>query len=200
MRIQRISDSDATCTLGFFIAFFTIVCRLLFSVHYLCITRLLYRFDRSLCSISGKVLWRRVLEQDDAGEIHAVSGVADGDLISISGREPTIVRSWNLATGHILNEWPIPELNPERFVNLIVVIILSRMLRMSIYKNIYIRVISQMHVYRIKDTKWYVKNATIHHILPVYNTGIQVTSYDIKSGERLKSKKIAAAIITRETE
>lgn len=65
---------------------------------------------------SGQLLWRRVLEKGYAGQIRALGGVADGDLVSISGGVPAIVRAWDLATGHILHEWPIAEQSPDRLV------------------------------------------------------------------------------------
>lgn len=64
----------------------------------------------------GQILWRRVLEKGYGGQIRTLGGVADGDLISVSGGVPAIVRAWDLATGHILNEWPIAEPNNDRFV------------------------------------------------------------------------------------
>lgn len=64
----------------------------------------------------GQILWRRVLEKGYGGRIRTLGGVADGDLISVSGGVPAIVRAWDLTTGHILNEWPIAEQNTDRFV------------------------------------------------------------------------------------
>ncbi|KAK0181962.1 hypothetical protein PV327_000139 [Microctonus hyperodae] len=115
---------------------------------------------------SGQILWRRVLERGYAGKIHALGGVADGDLISVSGGVPAIVRVWDLATGHILNEWPIADQNPER----------------------------------LQDVKWHLKDGTLHHILPLYSSGIEVTSYDSKTGEKLNTRKVSAPFITPETE
>ncbi|KAK2577572.1 hypothetical protein KPH14_012733 [Odynerus spinipes] len=115
---------------------------------------------------TGQILWRRVLEKGYAGRIHTLGGIADGDLISVSGEVPALVRAWDLATGHILNEWPIAELNSDR----------------------------------IEEVKWHIKDGTLHHILPIYNSGIEVTSYDSKTGEKLKSRKVSAPFITSETE
>lgn len=64
--------------------------------------------------MTGQILWRKVLERGYAGKIHALGGISDGELISVSGGVPAIVRVWDLATGHILNEWPLAEQNPER--------------------------------------------------------------------------------------
>ncbi|XP_011264127.1 ER membrane protein complex subunit 1 isoform X1 [Camponotus floridanus] len=113
---------------------------------------------------SGQIIWRRVLEK--GGHIRTLGGVADGDLISVSGGVPAIVRAWDLATGHILNEWPIAEQNTDR----------------------------------IKDVKWHIKDGTLHHILPIYNSGVEVTSYDSKTGEKLKTRRVSAPFISQETE
>ncbi|XP_029663445.1 ER membrane protein complex subunit 1 isoform X2 [Formica exsecta] len=115
---------------------------------------------------SGQILWRRVLEKGYGGHIRTLGGVADGDLISVSGGVPAIVRAWDLATGHILNEWPIAEPNTDR----------------------------------IKDVKWHIKDGTLHHILPIYNSGVEVTSYDSKTGEKLKTRRVSAPFISQETE
>ena len=66
--------------------------------------------------ILGQILWRRVLERGYAGRIRAFGNVADGELISVNGGVPALVRYWNLATGHILNEWPLTEQNPDLLV------------------------------------------------------------------------------------
>ncbi|KMQ96597.1 er membrane protein complex subunit 1-like isoform x2 protein [Lasius niger] len=93
---------------------------------------------------SGQILWRRVLEKGYGGHIRTLGGVADGDLISVSGGVPAIVRAWDLATGHILNEWPIAEQNTD--------------------------------------------------------SGVEVTSYDSKTGEKLKTRRVSAPFISQETE
>lgn len=103
---------------------------------------------------------------EKGGHIRTLGGVADGDLISVSGGVPAIVRAWDLATGHILNEWPIAEQNTDR----------------------------------IKDVKWHIKDGTLHHILPIYNSGVEVTSYDSKTGEKLKTRRVSAPFISQETE
>ncbi|XP_076766760.1 ER membrane protein complex subunit 1 isoform X2 [Xylocopa sonorina] len=115
---------------------------------------------------SGQILWRRVLERGYAGQIRALGGVTDGDLISVSGGVPAIVRAWDLVTGHIFHEWPIAEQNHDR----------------------------------IKDVKWYIKNGTLHHILPIYSSGVEVTSYDSKTGDKIKTRRVSAPFITQETE
>ncbi|XP_043497857.1 ER membrane protein complex subunit 1 isoform X1 [Polistes fuscatus] len=115
---------------------------------------------------TGQILWRKVLEKGYAGRIRTLGGIADGDLISVSGGVPAIVRAWDLTTGHILNEWPIAEQNSDR----------------------------------IEEVKWHIKDGTLHHILPIYNSGVEVTSYDSKTGEKLKSRKVSAPFITSETE
>ncbi|CAD1469229.1 unnamed protein product, partial [Heterotrigona itama] len=115
---------------------------------------------------SGQILWRRVLEKGYGGRIRALGGVTDGDLVSVSGGVPAIVRAWDLATGHIFHEWPIAEQNHDR----------------------------------IKDVKWHIKDGTLHHILPIYNSAVEVTSYDSKTGDKLKTRRVSAPFITQETE
>ncbi|XP_043801911.1 ER membrane protein complex subunit 1 isoform X1 [Apis laboriosa] len=115
---------------------------------------------------SGQILWRRVLEKGYAGQIRALGGVTDEDLVSVNGGVPAIVRAWDLATGHILHEWPIAEQNHNR----------------------------------IKDVKWHIKDGTLHHILPIYNSGVEVTSYDSKTGDKIKTRRVSAPFITQETE
>ncbi|XP_011504565.1 PREDICTED: ER membrane protein complex subunit 1 [Ceratosolen solmsi marchali] len=115
---------------------------------------------------TGQILWRRVLEKGYAGRIRAFSNVADDELILVNGGVPAIVRYWNLTTGHILNEWPIAEQNPDR----------------------------------IEDVQWHINDGTLYHILPIYNSGVEVTAYDSKTGEKLKSRKISAPFISQETE
>lgn len=86
---------------------------------------------------------------------------------------------------------------------------------MKVYDN-FINVIFQQHIifyitytnvtnkiifsYRIKDVKWHIKDGTLHHILPIYNSGVEVTSYDSKTGDKLKTRRVSAPFITQETE
>lgn len=60
--------------------------------------------------------------------------------------------------------------------------------------------ISKLLLFRIKDVKWHIKDGTVHHILPIYNSGIEVMSYDSKTGEKLKSRRVSAPFISQETE
>ncbi|XP_017885451.1 ER membrane protein complex subunit 1 isoform X2 [Ceratina calcarata] len=115
---------------------------------------------------SGQILWRRVLEKGEPGNILAIGGIQDGELVTVNGGVPAIVRAWDLATGNIIHEWPIAELNHGR----------------------------------IKDVKWYIKDGVLYHILPTYNNGVEVTSYDAKTGDKLNSRRISAPFITEETE
>lgn len=69
-----------------------------------------------MCDTTGQILWKQVFEKGFTGHIRTLGGVVDGDLISVSGSVPAIVRAWDLATGHVLNEWPIAEQNTDRFV------------------------------------------------------------------------------------
>lgn len=56
------------------------------------------------------------MEKGYPGRIRYLGTSGDGDLISVSGGVPAIVRAWDLASGHILNAWPVAEQNPERYV------------------------------------------------------------------------------------
>lgn len=115
---------------------------------------------------SGQILWRRVLERGSGGRIRALSGIENELLISVSGGIPAIVRVWDLASGHIINEWPLTERNPDR----------------------------------IEDVKWYIKDGILNHILPIFNSGVEITSYDSKTGEKLKTRTVSAPFISPETE
>lgn len=77
----------------------------------------IYNISHFFSIILGQILWRRVLEKGLAGRIRGFSNGANGELISVSGEVPAIVRYWNLATGHILNEWTLAEQNPDRLVS-----------------------------------------------------------------------------------
>lgn len=48
--------------------------------------------------------------------------------------------------------------------------------------------------------KWHIRDGILYHVLPIYNTGIEVTSYDSKTGEKLKTTKISAPFISQDTE
>uniref|UniRef100_A0ABD2XHY3 ER membrane protein complex subunit 1 n=1 Tax=Trichogramma kaykai TaxID=54128 RepID=A0ABD2XHY3_9HYME len=130
---------------------------------------MLFKLNTSIklsIKFAGQLLWRRVLEKGYAGHIRAFGHANDKELVTVNGGVPAIVRYWNVATGHILNEWSLAEQNPDK----------------------------------IEDIQWYIKDGTLHHVLPVYNSGIEVSSYDCKTGEKLKSRKISAPFISPETE
>ncbi|XP_015606269.1 ER membrane protein complex subunit 1 isoform X2 [Cephus cinctus] len=133
---------------------------------------------------SGQILWRRVFERGYAGRIHALSGISDGDFVTVSGGVPALVRAWDLATGHILHEWPIADQNPDRLD--------SPFISFST-EGLY-------SIERIEDVKWHIKDGTLHHILPIYNSGIEVTSYDSKTGEKLNNRFISAPFISEDTD
>lgn len=57
------------------------------------------------------------MEKGYAGRIRAMGNAVDGEIISVNGGVPAIVRYWNIATGHIINEWTLAEQNPDRLVN-----------------------------------------------------------------------------------
>ncbi|OXU30919.1 hypothetical protein TSAR_001886 [Trichomalopsis sarcophagae] len=133
---------------------------------------------------TGQILWRRVLEKGYAGRIRAMENTMDGELISVNGGVPAIVRYWNSATGHIINEWTLADQNPDRIDSPFISYTTE-----GLYSS-----------ERIEDVKWHIKDGTLHHILPIYNSGIEVTSYDSKTGEKLKTTKISAPFISQDTE
>lgn len=49
---------------------------------------------------------------------------------------------------------------------------------------------------RIEDVKWHIKDGTLHHILPIYGSGVEVISYDSKTGEKLKTRIIPAPFVS----
>ena len=49
--------------------------------------------------------------------------------------------------------------------------------------------------YRVEDVKWYLKDGILYHLLPM-PFGLEITTYDSKTGEKLKVKKASAAFIT----
>lgn len=64
---------------------------------------------------TGSILWRKVLEKGDRGSIRFLhvpsnwerSGVAEEELITVSGSSPALIRGWNARTGNIEWEWTL---------------------------------------------------------------------------------------------
>lgn len=54
---------------------------------------------------SGQVLWRQVLERAQQGQIQYMH--VDSEVISVSGNNPWLVRTWDPATGRLLWEWSL---------------------------------------------------------------------------------------------
>lgn len=76
---------------------------------------------------TGDILWRQVFERDIRGDIKFLhvntdpKGVASPqssaiatDVITVSGTNPSIVRSWNANTGNLVSEWFLTPNAPER--------------------------------------------------------------------------------------
>lgn len=81
----------------------------------------------SLSTKSGDILWRQVFEDGPRGIIQylhvgserknvivANSNAGSSDVITVSGYNPSIVRSWNSNTGNLINEWFLTPILPEK--------------------------------------------------------------------------------------
>lgn len=38
----------------------------------------------------------------------------------------------------------------------------------------------------------------MHHVMPIFNDGLKITSYDSKTGEKLNTRKISAPFVDQE--
>lgn len=53
--------------------------------------------------------------------------------------------------------------------------------------------------YRLEDVKWHIKDGTLYHILPNYqspNFEIEVTTYDSKTGEKMADTTLVSTPFT----
>lgn len=124
---------------------------------------------------TGEILWRKVFEKNDRGDIkllHVQSDPnkinrpnADDGIITVSGSNPALVRGWDAKTGNIEWEW---SLTPTSVTNL-------------------------------EHTIWFYDNLYIYHVVPVYGAHIELTAYYASTGQQVKqtSTKIAAAWINK---
>uniref|UniRef100_A0A336LFU6 ER membrane protein complex subunit 1 n=1 Tax=Culicoides sonorensis TaxID=179676 RepID=A0A336LFU6_CULSO len=79
-----------------------------------------------LSSKNGEILNRAVYENENRGEILLLAGnsassgshlTRDYDTITVSGRNPSIIRGWNTETSALEFEWSLNLLNPEHAPN-----------------------------------------------------------------------------------
>lgn len=122
---------------------------------------------------TGDILWRKVFEKNDRGDIkllHVQSDPnkinrpnADDGIITVSGSSPALVRGWDGRSGNIEWEW---SLTPTSLAN-------------------------------AENTLWFYDNLYIYHVIPVYRSHIEVTAYYASTGQQVKqtSTKISAAWI-----
>lgn len=61
---------------------------------------------------SGQILWRQVLERAQNGKIQFLN--VDSEVVTVSGSNPWLVRTWDPTTGRLLWEWSLSLMNPLR--------------------------------------------------------------------------------------
>lgn len=114
-----------------------------------------------LSTKTGDILWRKVFEKNDRGDIrllHVQSDPnkisrpnSDDDIITVSGFNPALVRGWNSETGNVEWEWSLTPLNG------------------------------------IETALWFYDNLYIYHVIPVYGSHLEVTAYYGSTGQQTKS-------------
>lgn len=120
---------------------------------------------------NGEILWRKVFEKSDRGDIqllHVLSDPSkinrDNDIITISGTAPALVRGWDANTGNLDFEWSLsPTTNSD-------------------------------------NTLWFYDNLYVYHVVLVYNSHIELTAYFGSTGQQVNptTVKISAAWISPE--
>lgn len=131
-----------------------------------------------MSSKTGDILWRRVLESENRGDIKflhvnqntkyvASQTGSNGnpfEVITVTGHNPALVRGWDLMNGNLAWEWSLVPTNPENSDN----------------------------------SLWFFKDTNIYHVLPVWNSHIELTEYQANTGYQTKSTttKITASWIT----
>lgn len=81
----------------------------------------------SLNAKTGDIIWRQIFEKSPRGTIQllhvsndrknvivANSNSASSDVLTVSGCNPSIVRSWNSNTGNLITEWTLTPNSPEK--------------------------------------------------------------------------------------
>ena len=132
----------------------------------------------ALSSKTGDILWRRVLESENRGDIkflhvnqntkYVASQTGSSgnpfEVITVTGHNPALVRGWDLMNGNLAWEWSLVPTNPENSDN----------------------------------SLWFFKDTNIYHVLPVWNSHIELTEYQANTGYQTKptTTKITASWIT----
>lgn len=134
----------------------------------------------AISSKNGDILWRRILETDDArgdvkflhvlttGSRNVLSHTSDGDqfgVITVSGNLPVLFRGWDISTGNLAWEWSIVPTSESS-----------------------------------EDSIYFFKDDNIYHVLPVWNSHIELTEYHASTGQQKSAttSKITAGWITKE--
>lgn len=133
----------------------------------------------ALSSKSGDILWRKVLETDDArGDVkfmhvtkdskNVVSQTSEGDpfgIITVSGNNPVLFRGWDITTGNLAWEWSLTPISENS-----------------------------------EASQYFFKDNNIYHVLPVWNSHLEITEYHASSGQAGDgtTSKITAGWITKE--
>lgn len=133
----------------------------------------------ALSSKTGDILWRKVLETDEArGDVkflhvtkdskNVVSQSSDGDpfgIITVSGVNPVFFRGWDVSNGNLAWEWSLSPLSDNS-----------------------------------EGSQYFYRENSIYHVLPVWNSHIEVTEYHASSGQTNDgtTSKITAGWITKD--
>lgn len=103
---------------------------------------------------TGQLQWRRVLENEERGDIQLFDIFAEPNAvqhaITVTGSSLTLVRSWDLKSGNLGWEWTVN--NP--------------------------------HAATGRVQHWYLSGAVLYHaVLESKSSMIKIVSYDVKSGK-----------------
>lgn len=132
----------------------------------------------SLSSKNGDILWRRILETDDArGNVkflyvtkdskNVASHANEADpygVITVSGTNPVLFRGWDINNGNLAWEWSITPTSES------------------------------------EDSQYLFKDQNIYQVLPVWNSHIEITEYQASTGQQraATTSKITAGWITKD--
>lgn len=60
----------------------------------------LYNF----CTVSGEIIWRKVLEKGDRGSVNAICSYGSS-IFAITGSDVVLVRGWDAKHGYLSYHW-----------------------------------------------------------------------------------------------
>lgn len=119
-----------------------------------------------LSAKSGDIVWRKIFERNDRGDIKFLhvdtdpgrlvrrgsSGGANDDIITISGANPTMVRGWDSLTGNLGWEWSLTPLDSTDHAAL-----------------------------------WFYESLYVYNVIPYFGSHLEVTAYYGSTGQQTKS-------------